>query len=154
MEHFLPWYHFTTVMWHFLPWYHFAISTLISFYYLDVAFSTLMSFDYRNGTFSSLISFYYRAVWHFLPWHHLLPWWNIFFVDIILLPWCDIFYLDFFNPDVRDARYVINRKGVKCVNTKTLHISRLNHRHSRCFVLLTGFFFFLKNTVKSIKNKK
>ena len=39
MEPFLPWYHFTTVMEHFLPWYHFTTGR-------DVTFSTLQGFWY------------------------------------------------------------------------------------------------------------
>ena len=61
MEHFLPWYHFTTVMWHFLPWYH--STTVIEHFLPWFHLTTVME--------------------HFLPWHHLttvmqhfLPWYN------------------------------------------------------------------------------
>ena len=50
MKHFLPRYHFTTVMWLFPPWYHFT--TVMEHLYLD---------------------------------RILLPWWNIFYIDISLV---------------------------------------------------------------------
>ena len=53
---------------YFSPWYHLVVSQY--------------HFTVRDVTFSSLISCYCRVVC------------NIFDPDIFLLPWCDIFYLD------------------------------------------------------------
>ena len=50
MKHFLPRYHFSTVMWLFPPWYHFT--AVMEHLYLD---------------------------------RILLPWWNIFYIDISLV---------------------------------------------------------------------
>ena len=119
---FLPWYHFTAVVQHFLPWYCIIFLPWWNIFYLDIillpwcniffldiirdmAFSTLISFDYRDGTFSSLISFYYRDGTFSTPRYHFTAMMkNIFF-----------------NPDMRNAKYVINRKGVKCVSPKIKH---------------------------------
>ena len=62
----------------------------------------------------------------------------------------------FFNPDMRNAKDVVIRKGVKCVSPKIKHCTfpdKIIDTHVASYCSLDFFFFFLKNTVKSIKNK-
>ena len=95
VEHFLPWYHL-------LPWCY--------IFYLDIMTTMVEHF---------LPGYHFTTVmWHFLPWYHFTA------VMWPFLPW---YYFTvmmeniFFNPDMRNTKDVINRKGVKCMSPQIKH---------------------------------